>query len=273
MVHVSISHLERVLEDSYLVSCFRSAWEDMGWTVSVGRRFHEMSDLCILHHDVTRLDPLRLPEPPVGVPVLNGKVLDISKRRLSGILLKEGDDWDGPVIVKTDLNHFGGPEFRYMSKSARFINKSRKRLAGLNWTLARFLPENDYPILKDMRSVPKWVWSRNDLIVERFLPERDGDLYCLRGWVFLGSENYGYRLYATDPLVKTGTMVRFDYLEEVPVELMEIRKEWQVDFGKFDYVLHDGKPVLLDINKTPTISGDRASPRVLKLAMAIKEFL
>ena len=118
MVHVSISHLERVLEDSYLVSCFRSAWEDMGWTVSVGRRFHEMSDLCILHHDVTRLDPLRLPEPPVGVPVLNGKVLDISKRRLSGILLKEGDDWDGPVIVKTDLNHFGGPEFRYMSKSA-----------------------------------------------------------------------------------------------------------------------------------------------------------
>jgi hypothetical protein len=68
-------------------------------------------------------------------------------------------------------------------------------------------------------------------------------------------------------------MVRFDYLEEVPAELLQIRKAWQVDFGKFDYVLHDGKPVLLDINKTPTISGSRASPRVRRLAMAIEEFL
>jgi hypothetical protein len=38
---------------------------------------------------------------------------------------------------------------------------------------------------------------------------------------------------------------------EVHPEIPELAKRMGFDFGKFDYVMHEGKPVLLDANKTP----------------------
>ena len=37
---------------------------------------------------------------------------------------------------------------------------------------------------------------------------------------------------------------------EPHTEIVELRKKMKFDYGKFDYVIHDGKVVLLDINKT-----------------------
>ena len=50
-------------------------------------------------------------------------------------------------------------------------------------------------------------------------------------------------------------------LEFVPVDsaIEAARKELGFDYGKFDYVLHNGKSVLLDINNTPTF-GDAYTP-------------
>jgi hypothetical protein len=41
----------------------------------------------------------------------------------------------------------------------------------------------DYPVCKRIRDVPAWVWVRDDLVVERFVPEKEGDEYALRVWL------------------------------------------------------------------------------------------
>jgi hypothetical protein len=39
--------------------------------------------------------------------------------------------------------------------------------------------------------------------------------------------------------------------------IVSIREELGADFGKFDYVMHDGRAVLIDANKTPGGTGLR----------------
>ena len=54
-------------------------------------------------------------------------------------------------------------------------------------------------------------------------------------------------------------------LGEVPDELRQIRRELKFDYGKFDYTMVDGRPVLFDANRTPTI-GRFPKARYLPLA-------
>jgi hypothetical protein len=267
---ISVSNLSPHLEDYYVLSSMRRIWERSGVQVRVDRLFRDDADLCFLHHDRTQLLS-DLPIAPDGVRVINGKVLDISKRRYSTLALSPGDAWPGPVIVKSNLNHFGVPEAA--AERATLLSALHKRLARLSWRMARKLPERFYPVLESIGDVPGWVWRDENLLVEKFLPERSEDgLFCIRGWVFLGDQSYGYRMFSTHPLVKTGTMVRHDYVDKPPPELVEIRKRMQFDFGKFDYVQHGETAILLDANKTPTFSGKGESPRLLKLAQGIECF-
>ncbi|MBD3677720.1 MAG: hypothetical protein HUJ27_04875 [Rhodobacteraceae bacterium] len=113
---ISVSHLGRKLEVMYVLSCLRDLWKDMGLTVSVGDSFEKQADLCILHQNQTRLDKSQLPSAPAGTRVLNGEVLDISKRRYSSLMLGRDDPWGGAVIVKSNLNYFGEPEKRQKAK-------------------------------------------------------------------------------------------------------------------------------------------------------------
>jgi hypothetical protein len=91
--------------------------------------------------------------------------------------------------------------------------------------------------------------------------------------MFFGSASYGWRLFATDPLVKTASMVRHEFFTEVPDELVALKAAEGFDFGKFDYVMHDGRAVVFDLNKTPGFTGDRTSPRVRHLSTGIDAFL
>jgi hypothetical protein len=105
------------------------------------------------------------------------------------------------------------------------------------------------------------------------LPERTGEgLYALRGWMFLGDKSYGYRLLSSHPLVKVGSMLAHEPLSDVPEELTALRAKLKFDFGKFDYVVHDGRAIVLDTNKTPTYSGEE-TPRLRSLAQGIEAFL
>ena len=267
---ISVSNLAPHLHDHYVLSAMKRIWERSGVQVRVGQHYCDDADLCFLHHDRTQLTG-DLPKARAGVKVINGAVLDISKRRYSTLALSPGDAWPGPVIVKSNLNHFGLPEAG--AERATLISALHRRLARLSWRMARKLPERFYPVLESIGDVPNWVWRDENLLVEKFLPERTEDgLYSIRGWLFLGDQSYGYRMYSPDPLVKTGTMVRHDYLDAPPPELVEIRKRMQFDFGKFDYVQHGEQAILLDANKTPTYSGKGESPRLLKLAQGIEAF-
>lgn len=270
---ISISCGTDRLSQSSVLSRLTHIWRERGIESVTGRAYAPDADACVLHIDRTRLTPDQIPVPPEGVPVINGCVLDISKRRFSTIELHADDDWDGPVIVKTNLNHFGVAERKESGPFRRAMLRIRSNAADISWRMARGLPDRTYPVVPSIRKVPGWVWENADYIVEKFVPERDGNLYCLRGWMFLGTASYGWRLLSTHPLVKTGTMVGYDFVTDVPVELIELKKRTQFEFGKFDYVMHDGRPIVLDLNKTPDYAGDPASPRLRKLATGIEEFL
>jgi hypothetical protein len=268
---ISISSRDMPLNPVAMISQLGEIWREQRHEVHVARDFHPSADLCILHHDRTFVSPADIPPAPAGVRVLNVASNDISKRRYSSLLVTPDSDWTGPVILKTNLNHFGAPE-RRDGKTAG--GELRKKLATISWRLARRLPPKDYPVLDGIGAVPDWVWRNEGLIVEKFLPERHEGLYCLRGWIFFGAESYGYRMFATHPLVKVKSIVSHEYLDEPPTEpILRLREEMGFDFGKFDYVVHDGQPILLDANKTPSLVRGARSERVMRLARGVQPFL
>ena len=59
---------------------------------------------------------------------------------------------------------------------------------------------------------------------------------------------------------------------DVPPALRRRRAELGFDFGKFDYVVQDGEPVLLDANRTPAID-EIGGERARLLAPGIHDFL
>ena len=52
-----------------------------------------------------------------------------------------------------------------------------------------------------------------------------------------------------DPAVKGRTVTRFEQIPPEP-EVRALREKLGFDYGKFDFVVHGGRPVILDVNKT-----------------------
>lgn len=256
----------------YLMYRLADLWREDGHTVSVGLTSTLEADLAIMHVDLTVMQNDHVPDNPDHRPMINGCVLDISKVRISRQRVLQGDAHAGPVIVKSNFNAFGSKEYRALGRwsGARI----RRRLSKvLPWRWVGCLPKQDYPILDDISQVPHWVWGRSDLIVERFVPERDGDDYVLRCWLFFGEQEYSVKLFSRHPVVKVANIYRHEYLHEVPDSLRETRRALGFDFGKFDYVMVDGQAILLDANKTPTIAGTSRTPNLLRLAKGLSGFV
>jgi hypothetical protein len=271
MTAVSVACGGPALVPHFVLSALAGHWQSRDITVHMGQSFVPGAQAHVLHINKTFLTDADLPPRGDDGPVVNWSVRDISKRLISVLRITPEDCWDGPVIIKTNLNHFGIPETRGIPVDQREGN--RKRMADISWRSARRLPHRRYPVLDSIARVPRWVWEDDSLVVERFLPERDGDLYCLRGWMFFGSRGYGWRLRSTDPLVKAGSYVDHDYLTEVPDELVALRQRLGFDFGKFDYVVHDDRAIVFDVNKTPSFTGPPDSPRIIDLSHGIEDFL
>jgi hypothetical protein len=87
-------------------------------------------------------------------------------------------------------------------------------------------------------------------VVERFLPEREGDLYCVRKhWAF-GDRVLSWRARGTRPVVKAeGVVDRTVIPGSAAVEAF--RREIGLDFGKVDFTQTGGEPAFLDVNPTP----------------------
>lgn len=266
-IHVITKHPGEIA-DCYVIAKLAAHWKSWGHPVTMGPTKTLDQGIGIMHFDQTKVSPELVPE--ANLPVLNRSVLDISKNLFSTLRIYPDDTWTGPVIIKSILNFFGMPE-KYASRPG-FFERRRREIAQRSWRLARMLPDQDYPVLKNIANVPGWVWKREDLIVEKFLPEKDGDLYSIRGWLFFGDRGYTYRLFSKSPVVKVATTIHHEILDHVPPELEILRKKHGYDFGKFDYVEIDGRPVVIDMNKTPTSRSEPDSPRILHLAEGIYSF-
>jgi hypothetical protein len=198
-------------------------------------------DIAVLHVDAT-LTPADHVDYARRFPFcLNVGAYDISKRRISGALITQGDAWQGPVIVKSDLNNQGIPETLLNRRSTR---------AGKPPPFPHLPTLQPYEVYGSQREVPDGIFERDDLVVEKFIPEREPDGFAARFWVFCGERERCTRYVSPNGLVKASETIRREPVP-VPDEMRELRRELGFDYGKFDFVMHEGRAILLDANKTP----------------------
>jgi hypothetical protein len=239
MVHRRDRHARSV---HYVVWPMCDAWREEGHEVDVvwGPRRVD-ADLVFLHVDRTVV-PDAYVRAVAGHPlVVNRRRTDISKSRLSRHRVRSPEDWDGPVIVKSELNCGGAPEARDGLPIGRRRRAARRAA-------------KDYPVYASAREVPAQVFRDRSRIVERFLPERHGDLYGVRMYTFFGGRHVNVLHLGTRPVVQRYHSVA-DEPVPVPDGIVEIRREIGLDYGKLDYVVRDGEVVLLDVNRTPALGG------------------
>jgi len=234
------------------------------------------ADLLIPHIDLSYI-PDHLWQVIQAHPrAINRGIRDIRKTTISRVRVRRGDDYSGPVIIKTAGNCGGWADDAYDARHGpslrqRILARLRRhpRLEPRLFPYVRTL--HRYPILDSWRAVPRALWRNPRLIVERFCPERDGERYVMRMWVVLGDRALGRTLTSPDPFVKGPRSVLREMAEAPP----EVRA-WargptldgspclHLDYGKIDYLMHPGpdgtpRPALIDVNWTPTVSGDARS--------------
>lgn len=275
----------RYARERYFAKLMVPAWEARGWSVAL----HAIdplappdparwpaADAALVHLDLTVLPDALCEALRARYPVaINANARDISKRRVSQQLVRPGDGWSGPVIVKTDANCGGISErrLRYPPTAAGQWRRLRDRLRP--WPVSGRLRTRSYPVFDSPAGVPARAWTNPGLVVERFVAEREGELYALRQWVFLGDQEIHRRTLAPSPVIKSGDGVRIETLGDVPPELRTRRAELGFDYGKFDYVVRDGRAVLLDANRTPTHGaqlGEAGRALAAELAAGLEDF-
>ena len=239
----------------YVVTHFADQWRLDGHSVRFvfGPRQFEPADIMIVHVDVT-IVPAPYLELASRYPIaVNGRVQDIRRTRFSRNLVRPDDGYAGPVIVKSNYNHAGRLDRVRAGRLASVCRRVRGRLAkvfnGSHAPLPFFKTPREYRIFERPEDVPPAWFQSSDLVVERFLPEREGDLYAVRNYQFLGDRWTCQRMIGTHPVVNGSTQLSVEPVEPHP-SLERFRRELSFDYGKFDYVIHEGEAVLLDTNKT-----------------------
>jgi hypothetical protein len=180
--------------------------------------------------------------------VLNGRVRDIRKTTTSRYLLRSDGGWEGPVIVKTDLNSGGSPERVYASRWLRRSDRARAVADRLTrrGTITR---SGDYRVFDRASDIPHTLLEQAGIVVERFLPDLDDGMYYTHMYLFLGDGERCSRIGCHHAVFKAD-----DNTTAVPVKPHAEARAWReqlgLDYGKIDYTVHDGEVILLDANKT-----------------------
>jgi len=227
---------------TYLLQSLFGYWHQAGHKISIVRGIEDVSgDLAIQHVDcsVIPADYARLAAR--FSRVINRIPQDIRKRAISRLLVRPGDGWDGPVIIKSDLN------FSVVAEAVQNFVASARQVAPPHPPPPA---HEDYPIFPHVSAVPPAIWQDPDRVVERFVPEKDERGYWLWTWVFFGDRGRCNRHCSLSPIVKADNTIHREPAT-VPVEIEEERRRLGFDYGKFDFVVHRGRPILLDANRTP----------------------
>jgi hypothetical protein len=243
---------ERAATGAYMITYLAQYWRADGIDVQFvfGARKFVPADVAIVHVDLSVV-PEEYLELARRYPVaVNGRVRSIRRTAYSENLVRAGERWDGPVIVKSDLTSAGWPEQRLLSRRPAAVRLARAVLARLRPAPAgRAEPLRTYEVYDSIADVPAHRLAAKDTVVEKFLPERENGLYAVRYYYFLGDRWTGERLFSPLPVVKEATQVRIEPVEPHPA-VVEWRSRLGFDYGKFDYVIRDGEAILLDANKT-----------------------
>jgi len=217
------------------------------------------ADLVIVHVDLSVVPEIYLEFARRYPIALNAKIRDIRKSTISKNLLRRGDLYDGRVIVKSNLNYAGAPE-RFLAANRPSPYPASRLLSWVRRARsAEFRSPIDYRIYENLRQVPSRNFEQEDLVVEKFLPEMENGLYCTRNFHFLGDRIACIRRKARNPIVFGATYIEVERVDPHP-EIVAMRETLGFDYGKFDYVVVDGRAVLLDVNKTIGWAGAPDNP-------------
>jgi hypothetical protein len=254
-------------------------WKEAGIEVAeiFGTRRAPPADVAFLHVNLSVVPPEYLDLARRYPVTINGAVSDIRKTRLSQLRVTAASDYAGPVIVKSALNYAGKPETIYLQQRSRL----KKLWDGLVRRPAprpvypiRLREKSDYRIYSSTAEVPAVIWECPDLVVEKFMPERHGDKYCLREWYFCGDQDQEWVELSPDPIFTSAEQA--EHLDlGVPPELYELKKRLGFDYGKFDYTMIDGKPAVFDFNTNVGVAnpqGARIKRVAQKLARGIEPY-
>jgi hypothetical protein len=223
-----------------LVNRYAEFWREDGHEVIFlfGVAQFVPADLVLVHVDLSVVPDEYLEFAKRYPIVLNGDVKDIRKSTYSRLLVKSGDTYDGKVIVKSNYNYAANPERTLgVSLDPRGVSTSF------------FGSPLDYQIFENLKAVPSVLFGDPNIVVEKFQPEFENGLYFTRALLFLGDHASCTRVASRNPIVNSSTQVHTEYVEPHP-DIVSLRKAMKFDYGKFDYVIHEGQALLLDTNKT-----------------------
>ena len=181
---------------------------------------------------------------------INSYATDIRKFRYIDGLLGRDDSWDGPVIVKSNLNYAGMPERNAARQQGPIARRLLSRVANRLHRQSKYTIQSkeDYRIYPTLSDVPRHYF-RNDYVVQKFMAENDGEKNVLREYIFLGDLHY-QNIERSDKLIITeDEHVSCEPFEPHP-HLLATRRKLGLDYGKIDYTLIDGEPFIFDANKT-----------------------
>jgi len=245
----------------YIVDHLASYWREDGHEVVYlfGTKAHVPADLVLVHVNLSVIPDDYLAFASRYPIVLNGQLRDIRKSVVSTNLVGPHDAWTGPVIVKSDRNSGGEPEQSltpsWLDKHSRVWRAARRAASRLTGREA-FTDWKRYRVFDSVDDVPPSIFERDDVVVERFLPERENNLFHLRMYQVLGDRWTCTRIASPYPVFKASNSVSSETVEP-HAEVETWRKQFNLDYGKLDYLVYDGHPVLIDVNKTTG-----ASPRM-----------
>jgi hypothetical protein len=259
---ILLHEYQRRRRKQYLIDALSDVWRKWGLQVSrvygIGGR--PEADLLIPHIDLTRTPPEYVEYIRSFPAAVNGDVVDISKRRVSRHLLRRDEDYGGPVVVKTDSNARGRPEYWLAKRRHPLLARVRRALVpiaehALGRRLAWRTALHGYPVYNSLAEVPAGAFRNPALVVERFLPEREGDRYFMRHYLCLGDHTRSVRVAGPAPFLKRASCTLVDEGLAVPEEVLDVRRQIGLNYGKIDYTIHEGEVAILDVNRTPVGPG------------------
>lgn len=249
---------DRVLS-CYVIYHLAKYWREAGYEVVFlfGTREYIPADLIFVHVDLSVVPDEYFAFAAKYPVVVNGRIKDIRKSTFSQNILRPQDRWEGQVIVKSDLNSAGRPE-RFLSEPAWLSKhptayRGARLLERLSGRMPPFEQSRDYKLYGHLQEVPRRFFGDPRLVVERFTPEIENGLYHVRIYQFLGDRWTCTRIASHEPVVNGSTTVRSE-VAEPDDEIILWRSRLSIDYGKLDYVVSDGRVVLIDVNKTTGVS-------------------
>ena len=262
---------------NYLIMRLTEIWRSEGIEVIpvLGIKRFVPADLAILHVDLSVVPDEYINFAQKYPIALNRAVKDVRKSTFIDNTIKPGDKYEGKIIVKSNLNCAGVPERRNSSMNALFSSLKRRLdlseiLGGMHKPY--FNTPSDYIILESSSCVPENWFKNKDIVIQKFLPEMDNGCYCIRNYFFLGNRSTSLLRKGNGPIVNSGSTSSLEPIDVHP-DIVKLRSKLRFDYGKFDYIVHEGVPMLIDINKTTGTSPTPYLPMRSNLAAGIYSYI